>query len=344
MTLKMRLYLGFVSATILAACGGGGDGGMQQNPTPTKLAFTGQPSNAAAGVAISPAVTVAVQDASSNVVSGATNSVTMALGNNPGGATLGGSLITNAVNGVASFSDLTVSAASTGYTLTASATGLAGATSGAFNVTIPPGPPTQMTVNGGNGQIAQVNTTVSVPPSVLVRDANGIRVGGVPITFAVTGGGGVVNPTTSVNTLPNGVASVISWRLGPNPGANELTATAAVALTGSPLTFSATGTAAPSGVTVTVSNNLFTPQNVTISAGQTVTWQWANTAGVAHDVTTSSGSPTVPTSPSPTVASPFTFGPVTFTTPGVYTYYCTQHASPTTPPTPGVMVGTVTVN
>src|SRR3989442_409181 len=58
--------------------------------TATQLAFTVQPSNTVAGAAISPAVQVTALDAAGNPVPGFTGSVTVALGNNPGGSTLGG--------------------------------------------------------------------------------------------------------------------------------------------------------------------------------------------------------------------------------------------------------------
>ena len=48
----------------------------------------------------------------------------------------------NAVNGVATFSNLTLNQIGTGYTLTAAASGLTGATSPAFNVTV--GPPVKL--------------------------------------------------------------------------------------------------------------------------------------------------------------------------------------------------------
>src|SRR5262249_18563879 len=62
-----------------------------------------------------------------------TDQVTVALGNNPGGGTLGGTTTVTVSGGVATFADLSVSQAGTGYTLTASAPGLAGATSARFN-------------------------------------------------------------------------------------------------------------------------------------------------------------------------------------------------------------------
>src|SRR5207249_3488006 len=72
----------------------------------TQLAFTAQPTNTVAGALISPAVQVTALDAAGNAVPGFTGSVTVAFGNNPGGSTLSGTTTVTAVNGVASFGDL----------------------------------------------------------------------------------------------------------------------------------------------------------------------------------------------------------------------------------------------
>ena len=100
---------------------------------PAKLALITQPSNAVAGVAISPAVTLQVQDAAGNLTS-STASVSMAIGTNPGTSTLSGTATINAVAGVATFSTLSLNKASTGYTLSASSSGLTSATSSTFNI------------------------------------------------------------------------------------------------------------------------------------------------------------------------------------------------------------------
>ena len=102
---------------------------------PTKLVFTTQPTNTAAGSPISPVVTVAVEDASGNVVTSSTASVSIAILNNPGGGTLSGTTAVNAVAGVATFSSLSINAAGPGYTLSATSAGLASATSNPFNIT-----------------------------------------------------------------------------------------------------------------------------------------------------------------------------------------------------------------
>jgi hypothetical protein len=100
----------------------------------SKLVITTEPpSSVAAGVEFGLAVTV--EDAYGNVVTGFTGSVTIALGNNPGGSTLGGTLTVAVVDGVATFSNLTLNNPGTGYTLTVRSSGLTRATTNAFNVT-----------------------------------------------------------------------------------------------------------------------------------------------------------------------------------------------------------------
>src|SRR5207249_5822245 len=76
--------------------------------TATQLAFSVQPSTTVAGAAISPAVQVTALDAAGNPVPGFTGNVTVVLGNNPGGSTLGGPTSVAAVSGVATFSTLTL--------------------------------------------------------------------------------------------------------------------------------------------------------------------------------------------------------------------------------------------
>jgi hypothetical protein len=100
------------------------------------LAFGQQPTVTDAGAVIKPAVTVRVLDKFNNLTT-STAQVTLALAHHAGDATLGGTLIEAAVNGVATFADLTVSKAGGGYTLSATADGLERARSHPFTVTMP---------------------------------------------------------------------------------------------------------------------------------------------------------------------------------------------------------------
>ncbi|HLL54694.1 MAG TPA: hemagglutinin, partial [Myxococcaceae bacterium] len=103
-----------------------------------RLAFTVQPSTASVSQPITPAVQVTVQDAFGNRT-GSTASITLALGANPGGGALSGATTVAAMAGVATFSNLAIDAAGTGYTLVATSTGLTGATSAAFDISGTPG-------------------------------------------------------------------------------------------------------------------------------------------------------------------------------------------------------------
>src|SRR5262249_24273809 len=82
-----------------------------------------------------PPVTVQVEDASGNPVGG-TFTVTVALGANPGGGVLGGTLTKTTTDaGLVTFDDLTISKPGAGYTLVASSAGLASVTSAPFDET-----------------------------------------------------------------------------------------------------------------------------------------------------------------------------------------------------------------
>jgi alpha-tubulin suppressor-like RCC1 family protein len=153
-----------------------------------------------------------------------------------------------------------------------------------------------------------VGTAVAVAPSVIVRDANGNPVPGVSVAFEVTSGDGSVTGA-STTTNASGVATVGSWTLGVIAGANTLTATSA-GLTGSPVTFRATGTAgaamqylvtvsdtAPiAGATITISAQLVDANgNAVELPGKTVTWTKSDTAGsfaAATSVTMDNGAAT----------------------------------------------------
>jgi hypothetical protein len=164
-TSVLALWLASLSLVgFLVGCGGGSHSGsfnageaatnsstttttgtVTPNPTPTpglgipsKLNFQTQPTKEAgkseAFTPITPAPQVAILDIFGNVVTTATNPVTIGLGTNPGNAVLRGTLTVNAVNGVATFTDLQISQAGAGYTLVAAAAGLTGTESAVFTV------------------------------------------------------------------------------------------------------------------------------------------------------------------------------------------------------------------
>src|SRR5438094_134545 len=108
-------------------------------PPATHLAFTQQPPQTTqAGAAIVPPVQIAALDAAEHVVQGFTGAIGLALEPPSNGGTLSGGDPVNAVNGIATFANLSINKAGTGYTLRATAPPLTDATSSAFAVTAPP--------------------------------------------------------------------------------------------------------------------------------------------------------------------------------------------------------------
>ena len=135
-----------------------------------------------------------IEDAYGNVETSASNAVSVALANNPTGATLGGTLSVTASQGVATFSGLTLTTAASGYTLGVSSSGLSRATSSAITVTpaaatqvvITQQPPASVVVNTGFGLQASIedaygNVVTSASSTVKVALANnpgGAKLGG----------------------------------------------------------------------------------------------------------------------------------------------------------------------
>jgi hypothetical protein len=107
------------------------------NPAPTHLVFSVQPSTTLPLFTIQPAVRVTVVDDLGNPAPSYTGAVTIAIGHNGGmvmPGTLSGTKTVAVVNGVATFSDLSIDQAGNGYTLQATASGLTGSASAAFNI------------------------------------------------------------------------------------------------------------------------------------------------------------------------------------------------------------------
>ncbi len=216
---------------------------------------------AAAGTAVSEPPSVRVTDIGGSPVAGVV--VTFAL---TGG---GGSMVPNSpatvttnAAGIAALTSWTLGVTPGANTLTATVSALTGSPV-TFTATGTVGTPRTIAANSVLTQSATAGTAVSVPPSVVVRDAVGNAVSGVNVTFAVTGGGGTVSPA-SVTTDASGIATLTSWTLGAVAGTNTVTATVS-GLTGSPVTFTATGTV---GAARTIAAN--SPVSQSATAGTAV--------------------------------------------------------------------------
>jgi hypothetical protein len=141
--------------------------------TATQLAFVVQPNNTLAGATIVPPVQIAVQDTLGNTVTSAADPITVAIGTNPSSGTLSGTLTANAVNGVATFGDLSIQAAGVGYTLTGSSGTLTQAVSSPFDIEVGTGNKLAFFVQPANTVWGSVVTPAI---QVEVQDAAGNRV------------------------------------------------------------------------------------------------------------------------------------------------------------------------
>jgi streptogramin lyase len=101
--------------------------------TATQLVILQQPPSAV-GVNKTFGLQAAIEDQYGNIVTSASNYLTVALANNPSGATLGGTVTATAVNGIVTFSNLTINKKGKGDTLLLSSAGLAGVTTNAITV------------------------------------------------------------------------------------------------------------------------------------------------------------------------------------------------------------------
>ena len=156
------------------------------------------PSNTTAGSAFG--LTVDVEDAFGNLVTGYSGSVDLSVAGGPATMSLQGNVETTASGGVASFSGLSIDLAGAGYTLSASAAGLSAVQSRTIVVTpatasqlvVSSEPPTSVTAGSGFGL------------TVAVEDAYG---------NLVTGYGGEV----TIGLVP-GPAGATARRLGERRG------------------------------------------------------------------------------------------------------------------------------
>ena len=98
-----------------------------------QLAFTQQPTDTQVGMTISPPITVAVEDPNGNVIAADDSTIMLNIASGPAGATLGGTVSATAVNGVATFSGLSLDKAGT-YKFVASGTAVDSGDSNAFSV------------------------------------------------------------------------------------------------------------------------------------------------------------------------------------------------------------------
>ena len=278
---------------------------------PNQLAFLQQPGTTVAGQAITPAITVAVQDALGNTVLTSSTNVRLALGNNPAGGTLSGPTAVDAINGVATFSGLSVDRAGTAYTLVATASGgLRPATSTGFGIA--PAAPAALAIVTQPQAGAASGVPLNPQPVVRLEDGlgNPVSRSNVGITVSITSGGGSLSGNTTATTNASGVAAFTNLAISGLVGQRILlfsatglqdVASAPVDLKSGPAAVMAlhdgNGQSAPIGTTVAVSPSVaVTDASGNPVAGFTVVYAVATGGGSvtgANAVTDPSGFATV---------------------------------------------------
>jgi alpha-tubulin suppressor-like RCC1 family protein len=185
------------------------------------------PTSTTAGEPLSPAVQVEIRNAAGERVTTARDAVTLAFGANPGAGTLAGTKTVNAINGIASFTGIWVNKAATGYTLTATATGLTSATSSTFNIAA--GAATRLRfvtqpVNAAGNVAQPASVTVAIVDAYdnTVTSATSTVTLGLassPWRSLVSGGGGTLTATSLAVAAVSGVATFSNVRIDkPGPG------------------------------------------------------------------------------------------------------------------------------
>jgi hypothetical protein len=261
---KRSCLLALVSLLATAAGCGGSDLTLPSESVAAKIAITqGNGQNAPVSSPLPERLVVKVTDSRGLAVPNQPVDFTIATG----GGNVSPASATTGADGQAG-TNWTLGPAAGAQTVTAAAVGNGAPAnlSVTFSASALTAAPARLTKVAGDGQNAAAGTNVPTPPSVKVTDAVGNPIQGVLVTFAVTGGGGIVAPAVPVATGGNGIAAVTSWQLGPVAGPNQLTATVAgTSVAGSPAVFTATGT-------VGGANRLaFTVQPVNAAVGAPIT-------------------------------------------------------------------------
>ncbi len=160
--------------------------------------------------------TVTAEDTQGNVATSFAGSVTVALANNPGNSTLGGTLTVTAVGGVAVFSGLTLNKVGGGYTLAVTSGTLTSATSSGISVA--PGTAMQLLISGEPPSTTVAGSSFGL--TVTAEDAGGNVLSGFNGFVTVALANNPYSSTlegSSVVGASNGLASFSGLTLN-NPG------------------------------------------------------------------------------------------------------------------------------
>jgi hypothetical protein len=247
-----------------------------------ELAFGQQPTNATAGVAVKPAITVDVENLSGKIITTDASTVTLSVVSVATGQTVGSIFTATAKKGVATFSTVTINTAGT-FTVTATDNG---ATMTSHSFTIAPAAAAQLVFASHQSSMA-AGTGMSPAISVTVEDKFGNLVtSGPSVKLSVTSvpTGGALTGTTTVKANSSGVATFSGvsmtkagvYTLKATTGSVSATATGGITVSvGAPATLKITkqpttgahGVALTTALTVTVTDqygNLISGSQVTL--------------------------------------------------------------------------------
>jgi hypothetical protein len=172
-------------------------------PSALHLTIAGPPETVVSGVAISPPLTVEVRNDEQQLVSDFAGPITLSLRGGTEGATLGGTLTVVPQRGVATFRDLTVDRAGTGYVLAASAEEVVPDESSPFSVVAGAVSPVRSSVETTTGPLRTCCGSADIV--VTARDAADNVIPGATVTLTATDSQ-VLLTNPSQPTDANGVA------------------------------------------------------------------------------------------------------------------------------------------
>ncbi len=216
-----------------------------QSSAATLLAVDVQPGNSTGGVAPASQPVIEARNIGGFVDTNFVGNVQAAIttGTGTAGATLSGTMTVAAVAGVATFTDLSIDLAGTGYTLTFTSGALTLAVSNPFDITVGPGVALRLMTQPG---AANAGAVIPQQPVVAVEDAGGnllLTDNTTQVSAAIaTGTGGAVLSGASTLTVTAGVATFTDLAINlAGTYTLEFTATGLTTATSTPFVIASTG-------------------------------------------------------------------------------------------------------
>lgn len=214
------------------------------------------------GQAVSPSPTVMVQDTYQNPVP----NVSVTFYQITGQGSISGATVTTNAQGQATLGSWVLGTSAGTYQVTArTLTGL----SQDFIVHGLASPP-QITASSPTTQSGFLAFGVPKIPRVMVKDAQGTPLPGVPVTFALVGGGDATLTGGAAITGADGVAAPTDWRLGKITSSSTVTASMPD-FPGSSVSFTVTGTVSPYTIDVRFTTSM-TPNQRDVFVAAAMRW------------------------------------------------------------------------